>query len=81
MKEPLNILFVTKWVKLPVSDDDGGAPLSGLVEGPHDAVLGDWVQAGGRLVEHEDGRVLQNGPGYRHSLLLTAWQMGTLTLL
>ena len=55
-----------------MSDDDGGPALGGLVERPHDAVLGDGVQAGGRLVKHEDGRVLEDGPGYRHPLLLTA---------
>ena len=53
-----------------VCDDDGGPALGGLVDGPHDGVLGDGVQAGGGLVKHQDGRVLQNGPGYCHPLLL-----------
>ena len=56
-----------------MSDNDGGPALGGLVERPHDAVLRDRVQTGGGLVKHEDGRVLEDGPGYRHSLLLTAW--------
>ena len=56
-------------------DDDGGAALGGLVERPHDAVLGDRVQAGGGLVKHEDGRVLKDGPGYRHPLLLSAAEL------
>ena len=38
-----------------MGDDDRGSPLGGLVESAHDAVLGDRVQAGGCLVEHEDG--------------------------
>ena len=53
-----------------VCDDYRGPALGGLVEGPHDGVLGDGVQAGGGLVKHQDGRVLQNGPGYCLSLLL-----------
>ena len=58
-----------------MSDDDGGPALGGLVERPHDAVLGDGVQAGGGLVKHKDGRVLENGPGYRHPLLLSAAEL------
>ncbi len=55
-----------------MSDDDGGPALGGLVERPHDAVLGDGVQAGGGLVKHKDGRVLEDGPGNCYPLLLTA---------
>ena len=58
-----------------MSDNDGCPALGGLVEGPHDAVLGDGVQAGGGLVKHQDGRVLENGPGYRHPLLLPATEL------
>ena len=58
-----------------MSDDDGGPALGGLVERPHDAVLGDGVQAGGGLVKHKDGRVLQDGPGYRHPLLLSSAEL------
>ena len=58
-----------------MSDDDGGPALGGLVERPHDAVLGDRVQAGGGLVKHQDGRVLENGPGYGHPLLLSSREL------
>ena len=58
-----------------MSDNNGCPALGGLVEGPHDAVLGDGVKAGGGLIKHQDGRVLENGPGYRHSLLLPATEL------
>ena len=58
-----------------MGDDDGGPALGGLVERPHDAVLGDRVQAGGGFVKHEDGRVLEDGPGYRHPLLLSSAEL------
>ena len=58
-----------------MGDNNGCPALGGLVEGPHDAVLGDGVQAGGRLVKHQDGRVLENGPGYGHPLLLPSTEL------
>ena len=60
-----------------MGDDDGGPPLGGLAQGLHDAVLRDGVQGGGGLVEHEDGAVLEDGPGDRHPLLLAAGQLQT----
>ena len=56
----------------PVRDDDGGAALRGRGQRRHDAVLRDRVQAGGGLVKHQNGGVLQNSPRNGNSLLLTA---------
>ena len=59
----------------PVGDDDAGPAPGGLVEGAHDGGLGDGVEGGGGLVEDEDGRVLEDGAGDGHALLLAAGEL------
>ena len=59
----------------PVRDDDGGAAPRGRGQRRHDARLRDGVEAGGGLVKHQDGGVLQDGPGDGHPLLLPARQL------
>ena len=59
----------------PVRDEDGGAAPRGRGQRRHDARLRDGVEAGGGLVKHQDGGVLQDGPGDGHPLLLPARQL------
>ena len=49
----------------PVGDHEGGAALHQLVESRLDHALGLRVDAGGGVVEDEDARILQKGPGDR----------------
>ena len=55
-----------------VGDDDRGPASGGLVQGRHDALLRDRVQAGGCLVKDQDRTVLQDGSGDGHSLLFSS---------
>ena len=55
-----------------VGDDDGGALRLEAREGAAHRLLVDRVQMRGRLVEDEDGRVLEDGPGDRDALALAA---------
>ena len=61
-----------------VGDHDDGAIFcqrgKGLLD--HGLVLGVGKSRG--LIQHHDGRVLQNGPGQRHALLLTAGEISPL---
>jgi len=56
----------------PVGDDDGGPALGGHVQGGHDALLGDRVQAGGSFVKYQDWTILQNSSGNGNSLFLSS---------
>ena len=56
-----------------VGDDDRGPASRGLVQGRHDALLRDRVQARGRLVKDKDRTVLQDGSGDGHSLLFSTY--------
>ena len=55
----------------PVGDRDRRAPAGQLVERPLEGALGGGVERRGRLVEHEHGRVAQDGAGHGQPLLLT----------
>ena len=55
-----------------VSDDDGGTALHEGIEGFLNLFFGLGIEAGGGLVEEEDGGVFQDGPGDGHALALSA---------
>ena len=55
-----------------VGDDQGGPALRETVQGVPDETLALRVQAGGGLVQEQEGRVLQEGAGYRKPLCLAA---------
>ena len=55
-----------------VCDDEAGAVFGDLVERVLDLFFGVAVERAGGFVEDENGRVLENGTGDRHSLLLAA---------
>src|SRR5262245_35191867 len=56
----------------PMRDDEAGAVLGHALERVLDLLLGMRVERGGRLVEHQDRRRLEDGAGYRYTLLLAA---------
>jgi hypothetical protein len=58
-----------------VRDDQGGAPGRELLRRPVHLGLGGQVQGGGRLVEQQDRRVDQVGPGQRDELPLAGRQV------
>ena len=53
-----------------VGDDEAGAPLHEHVQGPLDQLLGRGVHAGGGLVQDQDARVGDEGPGEGEQLAL-----------
>ena len=53
-----------------VGDHDGGAPLEQAGERALDLALGVAVDVGGRLVEHQDRRIRDQGPGEAQKLAL-----------
>ena len=55
-----------------MGDDEAGALARHALERVLDLALGMAVERRSRLVEHENGRRLQNGAGDRHALLLAA---------
>ena len=55
-----------------VGDDQESPALRQAVEGVTDETLALRVQAGGGLVHNEQGRVLEEGAGYRKPLRLAA---------
>ena len=57
-----------------VGDDDGGPSLERVVERPLDRSLALAVEVGGRLVEHDDSRPLEEQPREGDALLLAAGQ-------
>ena len=59
----------------PVGDRDRRAPLHQAFEGRLDESLGDGVERGGRLVEDEDPRILEQHARDGDPLLLTARQL------
>src|ERR1700722_517268 len=61
----------------PMGDRDGGPPMGEAVEGFEDDSLGPRVDAGGRLVEDEDGRVAQEGSGHTDALTLASGDLRT----
>ena len=57
-------------------DDEGRLPLAlEPAEDPVDLVAGLRVELAGRLVGQDEDRVLDQGPGDRHPLLLAARQL------
>jgi hypothetical protein len=56
-------------------DDDRGAPFHRSIESLLHDLLALLVESGGRLVENQDLRVLDEGASDRHSLLLTAREL------
>ena len=56
----------------PVGNDNGGAALAQFVQGGLDSLLGDGVQGGGCLIQHQDLRIFQEHPGDGDPLLLAA---------
>ena len=50
--------------------DDHGAPVHQPPHGVQHTLLGPAVEIGGRLVEQQEGRIPQEGPGQRHPLAL-----------
>ena len=59
----------------PVRDHDGGAALAQLGDGVLDVALGFGVERGGRLVEQDDRRVLDQRAGDGDALALAAGQL------
>ena len=55
-----------------VGDDDGGPTLKGLVERPLDRCFAFTVEMGGRLIENEHARGLEQEPRECNALLLPA---------
>jgi hypothetical protein len=55
-----------------VGDDEGGAALHDLLQRQLQLLLGGGVEGGGRLVEDEDGRVLEERAGDGEALPLAA---------
>ena len=58
-----------------MGDHHGGAAAAHLFQRALDLLLGAGVERAGRLVEQQDVRVLQDGAGDRHPLLLAARQL------
>lgn len=54
--------------------DDGSAVGAGLLQRSLDSLLGYGVQRRGGLVQHQDGRVLEDRPRERNPLLLSSRQ-------
>ena len=61
----------------PVGDGDRGATPGQGVEGLLDGTLGLGVECAGRLVEHQDPRVAEQGAGDGEPLLLPAGEAMT----
>ncbi len=55
----------------PVGDEEGGAAPKQGFDGVLDELLGEGIDGGGRLVQHEDVRVGQDCPGEGQKLLLS----------
>ena len=58
-----------------MGNDQGGMVFRHLGQGPADGLLGGAVQGGGRLVENQDARMLEDGPGNGHALLLAPGEL------
>src|SRR5580704_8170030 len=59
----------------PVRDHNRGAAAAHLLQRALDLLLGAGVERAGRLVEQQDVRVLEDGAGDRHPLLLAAREL------
>ena len=59
-----------------MGDDDRGASGEQAAQALLDAALGVEVDVGGRLVEHEDARIGDQGAGERDQLALAGRQLG-----
>jgi hypothetical protein len=55
-----------------VGDDEGGASLDQFAYGVLDETLGLGVERCGRLVQQDDGRIADQGPGHSDALALAA---------
>ena len=60
-----------------VRDDDDGAVFLDSVDAVLDLLGGDGVETGRRLVQEDDGRVLEEHTGDGHALLLPAGEVGS----
>ena len=60
-----------------VGNDQCSSALSQGIESTLDLSFCHGVQSGGRLVQNQDGRVLQEDPGDGNTLLLTAGEEGS----
>src|SRR5262245_10646090 len=58
----------------PVGDEQGRAALAHAAHGPHHLRLGGQVEVGSRLVQNQDGRIDQLGPGQGDELALARGQ-------
>jgi hypothetical protein len=58
-----------------MGDDDGGSVLRHIVEGRLDGFLGPAVERGSGFVEDQDRRILEEGSGDCHPLLLAAAEL------
>ena len=58
-----------------MGDDQGRVILRDLRQGALDGLLGVAVQRGGRLIEDQDARPLEHGPGDGHALFLAAGEL------
>ena len=58
-----------------MGDDDGGAADEQAIQGILDEAFALGVEVGGGLVEDEQGRVRQHGPGDGDALTLTAGEL------
>src|SRR4029079_11085453 len=61
----------------PVGDDEAGAARHEAIEGALDEALGLGIDAGGGLIEDEDGRILQQGAGDGDALLFADAELYT----
>ena len=61
----------------PVGDDDEGAALGPLLDGPRHPLLHHTVERRGGLVENEDVGVTEQSPSERDALTLSARQSNT----
>ena len=59
----------------PMGDNQGGAVACQVLQGPLHHLLALGVQSAGGLVQNEDGRVLQKGPGNGKPLALASGQL------
>src|SRR4051794_27537217 len=59
----------------PVGDGERRPVLGNTLEFSLDRLLRTRIEGRGRLVEDQDARVFEDGPGYGHPLLFTAGQL------
>ena len=68
-------MIATRQSRRAVTDQDAGTPGKQPVYGSDHLLLGLFINGRGRLIQHQDGRLLQQGPGDGNALFLPAGQL------